>query len=56
MNIPHLVVRAIDVGYGHVKFTDGREAENGDLRTLHYVAGGQFLVTGEAIEVQPHRA
>ena len=33
MNVPHLVVRAIDVGYGHVKFTDGREADTGDLRT-----------------------
>jgi len=33
MNVPHLVVRAIDVGYGHVKFTDGRDTETGDLRT-----------------------
>ena len=33
MNHPHLVVRAIDVGYGHVKFTDGRDTDTGDLRT-----------------------
>ena len=33
MNVPRLVVRAIDVGYGHVKFTDGRDTETGDLRT-----------------------
>lgn len=30
--------------------------EHADLRTLHYVAGGQFFVTGEAIEVRPHQA
>ena len=33
MNTQNLVVRAIDVGYGHVKFTDGRDVETGDLRT-----------------------
>lgn len=27
-----LVVRACDVGYGHVKFTDGRDAFSGDIR------------------------
>lgn len=33
MNTPNLIVRAGDVGYGHIKFTDGRDTENGALRT-----------------------
>lgn len=27
------IVRAIDVGYGHVKFTDGRDPETNEIRT-----------------------
>ena len=33
MNTPNLTVRAGDVGYGHIKFTDGRDIETGALRT-----------------------
>lgn len=29
----HLVVRAVDVGYGHIKFTTGRDAETGLIQT-----------------------
>lgn len=35
-------------------FSQGRwnfEAQSSDLRTLHYVAGGQFYVTGESLSV-----
>jgi flavin reductase (DIM6/NTAB) family NADH-FMN oxidoreductase RutF len=35
-------------------FSDGRwhfEDSPDELRTLHYVAGGQFYVTGEALKV-----
>lgn len=33
MTTHNLIVRAIDVGYGHIKFTDGRDTETGALRT-----------------------
>ena len=33
MNTPNLTVRAGDVGYGHIIFTDGRDIETGALRT-----------------------
>ncbi len=33
MQDKELVVRAIDVGYGHIKFTDGREASTRQIRT-----------------------
>ncbi|HEX5393338.1 MAG TPA: flavin reductase family protein [Rhodocyclaceae bacterium] len=36
-------------------FADGRwhfDDANDDLRTLHYVAGGQFFVTGESVNVE----
>ena len=29
----NLIVRAVDVGYGHIKFTDGRDTESGALRS-----------------------
>ena len=33
MRSNNLTVRAIDVGYGHIKFTDGRDSETATLRT-----------------------
>lgn len=33
MSAPSLVVRAVDVGYGHIKFTDGRDPSSGTIRT-----------------------
>lgn len=33
MTTHNLIVRAIDVGYGHIKFTDGHDTENSTLRT-----------------------
>jgi len=54
MSDPRSTVRAIDVGYGHVKFTDGRDAQSNAIRTDSFASQStavpEFVIDSEVMQ------